>query len=67
MRGRIGGMEDEKLKQLREIADKINRAIAEATLAAAETQDKEIRSLVAESLTDLQRAWLILDERLRKK
>jgi hypothetical protein len=61
------GMEDNKLKRLRELSDNINVAIAQATAEVADTKDKAIKANLTDSLTDLQRAWLILDGRLRKK
>jgi hypothetical protein len=63
----MGGMEDDELKRLRRLSININTAIAEATVELAVTKDEATKALIADSLTDLQRAWLILDEQLRKK
>ena len=67
MRGRMGGMDDNQLARFRELADNINFSIKRAISEVIETKDEGTQAQLAESLFDLQRAWLILDGKLRKK
>ena len=67
MRGRMGGMEHDELKRLRELAITLNASITETTAIIAESEDGPTKTLLAASLADMRRAWLILDGRLRTK
>jgi hypothetical protein len=63
----MGGMDDNQRNRLRQLADSINVSIRRAISEVIESDDETTKALIAQSLTDLQRAWLILDKRLRKK
>jgi hypothetical protein len=65
MRGRMGGMEQDELMRLGELAARLNADITETTAIIAESDDGPMKTLLAGSLADLHRAWLILDGRLR--
>ena len=58
-------MTNDEITRLRELAAKLNADITETTAIIAETEDGPTKTILANSLADLRRAWLILDGRLR--
>jgi hypothetical protein len=63
----MGGMEQNEFKRLRELSAQLNADITETTAIIAESTDADMKAMMATSLADMRRAWLILDERLRKQ
>jgi hypothetical protein len=62
----MAGMDADQQKRLFQLSENINTSIAHATVELAATKDEATKALLAKSLTDLQRAWLVPDEQLRE-
>jgi hypothetical protein len=58
-------MEQGELKKVRKLAFELNASITETTAIIGRSEDGPTKTLLADSLADMQRASLILDRRLR--